>query len=41
MDITPTLLDLAEADPERLAGLIADWNTYVEETGVLLVEVAT
>ena len=33
--------DLAEAEPERLAGLIADWNTYVEETGVLLVEVAT
>jgi arylsulfatase len=33
--------DLAEAEPERLAGLIADWNVYVEETGVLLVEVAT
>ncbi len=33
--------DLAEAEPERLAGLIRDWNAYVEETGVLIVEVAT
>jgi arylsulfatase A-like enzyme len=33
--------DLAEAEPDRLAGLIADWNAYVEETGVLIVELAT
>ena len=33
--------DLAEREPERLAGLIEDWNAYVEETGVLIVEVAT
>ena len=33
--------DLAEVEPERLAGLIEDWNAYVEETGVLIVEVAT
>ena len=33
--------DLAAAEPARLAGLIADWNTYVEETGVLIVNVAT
>jgi hypothetical protein len=25
----------------RLAGLIADWNAYAEETGVLIVNVAT
>ncbi|HEY5008494.1 MAG TPA: arylsulfatase [Caulobacteraceae bacterium] len=33
--------DLAEAEPARLAGLVEDWNAYVEETGVLIVEVAT
>jgi arylsulfatase len=33
--------DLASAEPERLAGLIADWNQYVEETGVLIVNVQT
>jgi arylsulfatase A-like enzyme len=33
--------DLAAAEPARLAGLIADWNAYVEETGVLIVNVAT
>lgn len=33
--------DLAESEPERLAGLIEDWNRYVEETGVLIVNVAT
>ncbi|BCW88183.1 Arylsulfatase [Alphaproteobacteria bacterium SO-S41] len=33
--------DRAAAEPERLAGLIADWNAYVEETGVLVVNVAT
>jgi len=33
--------DLAEAEPERLAGLVADWDRYVEETGVLIVNVAT
>jgi arylsulfatase len=33
--------DLAEAEPARLAGLIEDWSAYVEETGVLIVEVAT
>jgi arylsulfatase A-like enzyme len=33
--------DLAEAEPERLAGLIADWNAYVEATGVLIVELTT
>ena len=33
--------DLAEAEPARLAGLVEDWNAYVEDTGVLIVEVAT
>jgi arylsulfatase len=33
--------DLAEAEPERLAGLVRDWEAYVAETGVLIVEVAT
>jgi arylsulfatase len=33
--------DLSASEPERLAGLIADWNAYVEETGVLIVNVAT
>jgi arylsulfatase len=33
--------DLAAQEPQRLAGLIADWQAYVEETGVLIVEVAT
>jgi arylsulfatase len=33
--------DLAEAEPGRLAGLIDDWNAYVAETGVLIVNVAT
>ena len=33
--------DLAEAEPARLAGLVRDWEAYVEETGVLLVEVVT
>jgi arylsulfatase A-like enzyme len=33
--------DLAGAEPARLAGLVEDWNAYVEETGVLIVEVAT
>ena len=33
--------DLAEAEPERLAGLVRDWEAYVEETGVIVVEVAT
>jgi len=33
--------DLAQSEPARLAGLIADWNRYVEETGVLIVNVAT
>ncbi|MEI9992739.1 MAG: arylsulfatase [Rhizomicrobium sp.] len=33
--------DLAEAEPERLAGLVADWDRYVAETGVLIVNVAT
>ena len=33
--------DLAEAEPERLAGLVSDWDRYVEETGVLIVNVAT
>jgi arylsulfatase A-like enzyme len=33
--------DLAGAEPQRLAALIVDWNKYVEETGVLIVNVAT
>jgi arylsulfatase A-like enzyme len=33
--------DLAAAEPARLEGLIADWNAYVEETGVLIVNLAT
>jgi len=33
--------DLAAAEPARLAGLIRDWDAYVEETGVLIVNVAT
>jgi arylsulfatase len=33
--------DLAAAHPDRLAGLIRDWEAYVAETGVLLVTVAT
>jgi len=33
--------DLALAEPERLAGLVRDWNAYVAETGVLIVNVAT
>jgi arylsulfatase A-like enzyme len=33
--------DLAAAAPARLAGLIADWEAYAAETGVLIVEVAT
>ena len=33
--------DLAEAEPERLAALVADWNAYAEETGVLIVNVHT
>ncbi len=33
--------DLAAAQPERLAGLIADWDKYVNETGVRIVNVAT
>lgn len=33
--------DLAAAEPERLAGLIADWDKYVDETGVRIVNVAT
>jgi arylsulfatase A-like enzyme len=33
--------DLAAAEPARLAGLVRDWDAYVEETGVVLVEVAT
>ena len=33
--------DLAEAEPQRLAALVADWDRYVEETGVLIVNVAT
>jgi arylsulfatase A-like enzyme len=33
--------DLGEAEPERLAGLVRDWDAYVEETGVLIVELAT
>ncbi len=35
------IVDLSAAEPERLAGLIADWNAYVEETGVVLVNLAT
>ena len=33
--------DLAEAEPDRLAGLVADWNAYVEETGVLIFNLTT
>ena len=33
--------DLAEAEPDRLAGLLADWSAYVEATGVLIVNLAT
>ncbi|HJW42314.1 MAG TPA: arylsulfatase [Rhizomicrobium sp.] len=33
--------DLSATEPERLASLIGDWNHYVEETGVLIVNVAT
>jgi len=33
--------DLAAAEPGRLAGLVRDWDEYVEQTGVLIVEVAT
>jgi len=32
---------LAGAEPERLTGLVRDWEAYVAETGVLIVEVAT
>ncbi len=33
--------DRAGAEPERLAGLIADWERYVAETGVRIVNIAT
>ncbi|MEI9993352.1 MAG: arylsulfatase [Rhizomicrobium sp.] len=33
--------DLALAQPERVEALVADWNTYVEETGVLIVNIST
>jgi len=33
--------DLAAAEPERLAGLLRDWALYVEETGVLIVNLTT
>jgi arylsulfatase len=33
--------DLAAAQPKRLAALIEDWQRYVEETGVRIVNVAT
>ncbi len=33
--------DLAQAEPTRLAGLLDDWNRYVEETGVPIVNIAT
>ncbi len=33
--------DLAQVEPDRLAALVEDWNAYVEETGVLIVNVAT
>ncbi len=33
--------DRAAAEPARLAGLIADWHRYVEETGVRIVNIAT
>lgn len=33
--------DLAPAEPDRLKHLIADWDRYVEETGVRIVNVAT
>ena len=33
--------DLSAAEPARLARLVDDWNAYVEETGVVLVNLAT
>lgn len=33
--------DLSTAEPARLAGLVADWNAYVEETGVVTVNLTT
>ncbi|HEY0300563.1 MAG TPA: arylsulfatase [Rhizomicrobium sp.] len=33
--------DRAAAEPARLAGLIEDWQRYVEETGVRIVNIAT
>jgi arylsulfatase A-like enzyme len=33
--------DLALAEPARLAALVDDWNDYVRDTGVLIVNIAT